>query len=350
MRRTLTAALLVTSLLAVATPVLAGGFATVRLDEPPGDVVAGATWRLGFTVRQHDVTPTNDVTPVLRARHMETGEEITASAEQEGPVGHFVLEVTFPASGAWKWAIQPQPFEETSFEPLMVVDSIAAVTGLQASIHNGGCQDLGGVAFALGEIASQETNVKSSQTPVSMVAMTVDTPLQNLLSSDHAISVTSPERTSAPLVCGDITDLAATPNADRAELVLGLQGSDRTRNVGVAVLRPTGERTTVTLYLLDVSQPISAPVASATTTVEIVGGETEEWAFRPFSVTIAPGGTVAWVNKSDMVHTITSEDLHFADSGLVEPGQTFEQTFIEPGTYRYRCGPHPWMEGVIVVE
>ncbi|MCC2629636.1 MAG: Copper binding protein plastocyanin/azurin family, partial [Thermomicrobiales bacterium] len=40
----------------------------------------------------------------------------------------------------------------------------------------------------------------------------------------------------------------------------------------------------------------------------------------------------------------------FDDSGLIEPGDSFRQTFDEPGTYRYRCGPHPGMTGVIVVS
>ena len=58
---------------------------------------------------------------------------------------------------------------------------------------------------------------------------------------------------------------------------------------------------------------------------------------------------MTWVNHSDVAHTVTGDDLAFDDSGLIEPGDSFRQTFDEPGTYRYHCGPHPDMTGVIVV-
>jgi hypothetical protein len=99
----------------------AGGFAVVHLDEEPGDVVVATPWRFGFMVLQHDVTPNSDVAPVVRAQHRETGEEITVTGVQTGPVGHFVAEVTFPLAGEWKWSIEPRPYAETSFATLNVV-------------------------------------------------------------------------------------------------------------------------------------------------------------------------------------------------------------------------------------
>jgi plastocyanin len=75
----------------------------------------------------------------------------------------------------------------------------------------------------------------------------------------------------------------------------------------------------------------------------------DPWAFEPYSLEVLPGATVTWVNDSDAAHTVTGDDLAFDDSGLIEPGDEFRQTFDEPGTYRYSCGPHPGMTGVIVV-
>jgi plastocyanin len=46
---------------------------------------------------------------------------------------------------------------------------------------------------------------------------------------------------------------------------------------------------------------------------------------------------------------VTGDDLAFDDSGPLVPGASFTATFDEPGTYRYRCGPHPQMVGEIVV-
>jgi plastocyanin len=124
------AALLVVLGLAFAYPVAAGGWATVRLDEEPQVVVAGEPWRFGFIVKQHDRTPTNDVEPLVRAVHMQTGMKLDVTGTQVGDVGHFEAEVTFPTAGDWKWEIVPAPFPGTSMETLTVLtgDKAAALS------------------------------------------------------------------------------------------------------------------------------------------------------------------------------------------------------------------------------
>ena len=95
--------------------------------------------------------------------------------------------------------------------------------------------------------------------------------------------------------------------------------------------------------------------------------------FTPERLTIAPGEVVKWVNDTDEAHTVTAvhDSLpdgadYFSSGGapseedanddlaaeLVDPGEMFEWTFDEPGTYRYYCIPHraDGMEGTIVVE
>jgi hypothetical protein len=74
LRRAIAAIMVTVALVTLSAPALAGGYAVVRLDEPPGDVVVATPWRFGFMVLQHDVTPNSDVTPVVRALHKETGE------------------------------------------------------------------------------------------------------------------------------------------------------------------------------------------------------------------------------------------------------------------------------------
>jgi plastocyanin len=123
--RFLRATVLVALMLAIAYPVAAGGWATVRLDEAPGQVVAGEPWRFGFLVKQHDRTPTNDVETIVRAVHMETGERIEETGTQVGEVGHFEAEIIFPAPGDWKWEIVPAPFAPTSLETLTVLPTLA---------------------------------------------------------------------------------------------------------------------------------------------------------------------------------------------------------------------------------
>ncbi len=61
--------------------------------------------------------------------------------------------------------------------------------------------------------------------------------------------------------------------------------------------------------------------------------------FAPTEVHITPGQTVLWNNTDFIGHTVTADDNSF-DSGDMEPGDTFSQTFTDPGTYQYYCVPH----------
>lgn len=239
-RWTLFGLLVVLALLTLAGPAMAGGYAVVRLDEEPGEVLAGVPWQFGFMVLQHDVTPNSDVTPIVRAQNRATGEEISTTAVQEGPVGHFVAELALPRAGEWKWSIEPQPYTETSFPTLTVLASPAV-------------------------------------------------------------------RVWPPSLAWILFDGSAT-------------------NSGV--------QTAV------VNEP------AGTQAVEIL----DPWAFAPFSVEIEAGAAVTWINHSAATHMVTGDDLAFDDSGPIRAGESFTATFDEPGTYRYRCGPHPGMVGEIVVS
>jgi len=99
----------------------AGGWAIATLDQLPGEVQAGESVSLGFMVRQHGKTPTNEVDPYVLAYNPESSESVRAYAVQEGEVGHFVVEIVFPAAGTWEWSIVPAPFEGTQLEPLSVL-------------------------------------------------------------------------------------------------------------------------------------------------------------------------------------------------------------------------------------
>ena len=117
------------ALLFVVPSALAGGWAVVTLDELPAEVRQGESLRLGFMVRQHGQTATNQVKPYLEARNTGTGEVYRVEGRQEGPVGHFVVEVTFPAAGSWEWAIVPAPFEGTPLPVLQVLPAAVQQAG-----------------------------------------------------------------------------------------------------------------------------------------------------------------------------------------------------------------------------
>jgi plastocyanin len=349
LRRAVAGLVLTIALVALSAPALAGGYAVVRLDEPPGEVLVATPWRFGFMVLQHDISPNSDVTPVVRALHKETGEEVTATGRQEGAVGHFVAEVTFPRAGEWKWSIEPLPYAETSFETLTVLKRPSALS-YPARIVTGSCAAPGDVAFSLGDVAPQLITEKSAALPVAIGVSTIDASLAALLAAEYAIGIGAEVSDAIPVACGDISGTAS----DAGDVVLGLHvqaaGEPNAENIGLAILRDEGERTAVSVYLLNPNRVGEASGAALavpenTLTVEIV----EPWAFQPHSLEVAPGATVTWVNNSDVAHTVTGDDLAFDDSGLIEPGDSFRQTFDTPGTYRYTCGPHPGMTGVIVV-
>jgi hypothetical protein len=115
----------VLAMLALAAPALAGGWAIVTLDSLPREVRAGEKLSLGFMVRQHGRTPTNDVTPYLRATKPGTPDIVRADARQAGALGHFVVDITFPSDGTWEWQVVPKPFEGTAFAPMMVLPASA---------------------------------------------------------------------------------------------------------------------------------------------------------------------------------------------------------------------------------
>lgn len=68
--------------------------------------------------------------------------------------------------------------------------------------------------------------------------------------------------------------------------------------------------------------------------------------FGPRTVTVRVGGTVTWTNNDDEAHTATGDGF---DSGNLNPGQTYSQTFRSAGTYDYVCSYHPDMTGAVRV-
>lgn len=66
-------------------------------------------------------------------------------------------------------------------------------------------------------------------------------------------------------------------------------------------------------------------------------------------VEIAVTGSVTWVNMDPQPHSVTSTTGAF-DSGYIIEGQSWGRAFNEPGTYRYVCRVHPWMQAAVIVR
>jgi plastocyanin len=92
-----------------------------------------------------------------------------------------------------------------------------------------------------------------------------------------------------------------------------------------------------------------APAAGAKTVVVAIGDNT----FSPGKITIPLGATVAWTHKGQKPHTVTADDGSF-NSGNLDAGASFKQTFTKAGTFPYYCEYHggpggQGMAGAIVV-
>ncbi len=92
-------------------------------------------------------------------------------------------------------------------------------------------------------------------------------------------------------------------------------------------------------------------------TVSIVKGAAllREKAFVPNPIIIHAQDSINWINKDDVVHTVTSGSSFSSpdrgqefDSGLL--GGSYTHLFAKPGIYNYFCQIHHTMVGKIIVK
>ena len=96
-----------------------------------------------------------------------------------------------------------------------------------------------------------------------------------------------------------------------------------------------------------------AAVAQDAHDVEVVDDQ-----FSPATITIEEGDTVRWTQSGSNPHTVTADDGSFdshptCPADCMGPGDTYEQTFDEPGEFGYHCTLHgsagSGMHGTVVV-
>jgi plastocyanin len=75
----------------------------------------------------------------------------------------------------------------------------------------------------------------------------------------------------------------------------------------------------------------------------------DNFTFKPAMLWVAAGSEVVWVNHDDVPHTIVADDKTFK-SATLDTDDRFTHAFPATGTYRYFCGVHPHMTGVVVVH
>lgn len=236
-----------------------------------------------------------------------------------------------------------------------------ATTAHPAHIHEGTCEDLGDIVFPLTDVAAPSPADGGDMAAGSPIAVetsttTVEAPLSDIINEGHAVNVhESADNVGNYIACGDIGGTIVPGAADGGELMIGLHGLNDSGYSGIAVLREAGEQTDVTIYLAQgltgaaTSTPGSADAedadASAAVQIDIV-----DFAFNPDPVTIQAGESVTWTNLDSDPHTATAQDRDVLQSGTLNQGESFTQTFDTPGTYEYFCEFHADMKGVIIVE
>ena len=100
--------------------------------------------------------------------------------------------------------------------------------------------------------------------------------------------------------------------------------------------------------------PSPVPAPAADPTPQLVDAPSEvsvdaaDFAFRPATIEVAAGGRVTWTNRGVAPHSVTAKDGAF-DSGMLESGATFAQSFATPGSYAYLCAFHPEMTATVQV-
>ena len=225
-------------------------------------------------------------------------------------------------------------------------------TGMMQGM-TGGTPEADDAAMEMGEPMGAETafGVETSFT-------LVDAALEDIVEGGHAINIhESAENIEEYIACGDVGGMIATgPGMEQGgTLVIGLGEVNGSGHSGIAVLEGRGDQTEVILYLAEglageaggatAGRPAAAAAAAAAVAVDIV-----DFAYGPDPVEVSVGGTVAWTNRDAASHTATARDRDALQSGKLDQGDSYSETFDEAGTYEYFCEFHPNMKGTVVVR
>ena len=104
-----------------------------------------------------------------------------------------------------------------------------------------------------------------------------------------------------------------------------------------------------TIFLLILSckaSSVESSLQSSTVEVSMIKFE-----FVPKELTIKSGQSVRWINKEKrQYHSVWFKQKGEAESDYLFPDDDLVKRFDKPGIYPYRCGPHPKMIGIIIVQ
>jgi plastocyanin len=114
--------------------------------------------------------------------------------------------------------------------------------------------------------------------------------------------------------------------------------------------------TTTTSLTSTTSSGASAQLEEVHVSMPYGVGTTLSSNFEPSTIDLVIGinNTVVWTNNDSAPHVVSATSVPSGatkfDSGNMMPGATFSYTFKVPGTYKYACTYHYWMQGTIEVS
>jgi plastocyanin len=229
-----------------------------------------------------------------------------------------------------------------------------------AHIHLGTCSELDpNPAFPLTDVApaSNESGAETDSAaaiPVERSVTTVDASVEDLRTGGYAINIhQSADDIGTYIACGNLSGVID----DSGALVVGLGELNDSGYSGIAILTEQSEQTNVSVYLTEELSGATEETADSSATgddTEAVAEATlvdiKDLTYVPDSVEIPVGATVTWTNSDTVPHTATAQDRGVLQSGTLNPGDNYSQTFDQPGTFDYFCEFHANMKGTIVVQ
>jgi plastocyanin len=210
----------------------------------------------------------------------------------------------------------------------------------------------GASTVALAPKASGDEVDGATAIPVERIVTTVDATLEDLRTGGYAINVhQSADDIGTYIACGNLNGVIDDSDA----LIVGLGELNDSGYSGVAILTNQGEQTNVNVYLTEQLSGAAAEAVDGSTTpddTEAVADATmvdiKDLAYVPDSVQIPVGATVTWTTSDAVPHT--AQDRKVLQSGTLNPGDSYSQTFEQPGTFDYFCEFHANMKGTIIVQ
>jgi hypothetical protein len=113
-------ALAFTAMVLLTATAVAGGWATIVLDDTNGPPTAGQPTTLGFTMWQHARTKVSWPKATITFRRDGSSQAVVVDARPQGPTGHYVADVTLPTAGDWTMTMTSDLVIDTTFQPLTV--------------------------------------------------------------------------------------------------------------------------------------------------------------------------------------------------------------------------------------